>query len=56
LAFAGNKFFSFTDRRLLGGPTWGLYKFNTMEESAAFTQTQEYEDLKSVITSLTVTE
>ncbi|MGO4585974.1 hypothetical protein AB4Z38_19150 [Arthrobacter sp. 2RAF6] len=58
LAVAGPgalKFFSFTDRRPLGGPTWGLYKFNTMEEAAAFTQTQGYKDLKTVITSLTIT-
>ncbi len=49
------KFFSFTDRRPLGGPTWGLYKFKTMDEAASFTQTQGYKDLKAVITSLTIT-
>ncbi|WP_427132753.1 hypothetical protein [Pseudarthrobacter sp. S9] len=49
------KLYSFTDRRPLGGPMWGLYKFNTMEEAAAFTRTQGYKDLKAVITSLTVT-
>lgn len=58
LAVAGPgplKFFSFTDRRPLGGPSWGLYKFTTIEEAAAFTQTQGYKDLKAVITSLTIT-
>ncbi|MCX2748026.1 hypothetical protein OOZ51_09360 [Arthrobacter sp. MI7-26] len=58
LAVAGPgplKFFSFTDRRPLGGPTWGLYKFKTMDEAAAFTQTQGYKDFKAVITSLTIT-
>ena len=58
LAVAGPgplKFFSFADRRPLGGPLWGLYKFNTVEEAAAFTQTQGYKDLKAVITSLTIT-
>ncbi|WP_202615886.1 hypothetical protein [Arthrobacter sp. H-02-3] len=49
------KTYSFTDRRPLGGPAWGLYKFKTMEEAAAFTRTQAYKDLKTVITSLTVT-
>ncbi|WP_223985576.1 hypothetical protein [Arthrobacter sp. NicSoilB8] len=47
--------YSFTDRRPLGGPAWGLFKFQTMDEAAAFTRTQGYKDLKSVITSLTVT-
>lgn len=58
LAVAGPgplNFFSFTDRRPLGGPTWGLYKFKTLDEAAAFTQTQGYKDLKAVITSLTIT-
>jgi hypothetical protein len=48
-------FYSFSTRRPLGGPTWGLYRFQTLEEAAAFTQTQSYKDLKAVITSLTVT-
>jgi hypothetical protein len=48
-------FYSFSNRRPLGGPTWGLYKFQTMDEAAAFTRTQGYKDLKAVITSLTVT-
>ena len=47
--------YSFTDRRPLGGPTWGLYKFQTIDAAAAFTRTQGYKDLKTVITSLTVT-
>jgi hypothetical protein len=58
LAVAGPgplEFYSFSNRRPLGGPTWGLYKFQTMEEAAAFTQTQSYKDLKTVITSLTFT-
>ena len=49
------KFYSFSNRRPLGGPTWGLYNFQTMEEATAFTKTQSYQDLKAVITSLTVT-
>lgn len=49
------KFYSFSNRRPLGGPTWGLYNFQTMEEAVAFSQTQAYHDLKSVITSLSVT-
>ncbi|MGY3380405.1 hypothetical protein ACVWYS_002362 [Arthrobacter sp. TE12231] len=49
------KFYSFADRRPLGGATWGLYKFQTMDDALAFTRTQAYKDLKTVITSLTVT-
>jgi hypothetical protein len=49
------EFYSFGPRRPLGGPTWGLYNFQTLEEAAAFTRTQSYKDLKAVITSLTVT-
>lgn len=49
------KAYSFTDRRPLGGPTWGLYNFQTMDEAVAFTRTQAYRDLKAVITSLIVT-
>ena len=49
------KYYGFADRRPLGGPAWGLYKFQTMEEAEAFTKTQSYKDLKTVITSLTVT-
>lgn len=48
-------FYSFTARRPLGGPTWGLYRFQTMEEAMAFTKTAGYQDLKRVITSLTIT-
>ncbi|MDQ0850863.1 hypothetical protein QFZ65_002801 [Arthrobacter sp. B3I9] len=43
------------DNYPLGGPPWGLYRFQTLEEATAFTQTQSYKDLKAVITSLTVT-
>jgi hypothetical protein len=35
-------FYSFSPRRPLGGPTWGLYRFQTLEEATAFTQTQSY--------------
>jgi hypothetical protein len=49
------KFYSFSNRRPLGGSLWGLYNFQTMEEATAFTQTKGYKDLKAVITSLTVT-
>ena len=49
------EFYGFTDRRPLGGPSWGLYNFQTMDEAEAFTRTQGYKDLKTVITSLTVT-
>jgi hypothetical protein len=49
------EFYSFSSRRPLGGPTWGLYNFQTLEEARAFTRTQGYKDLKAVITSLTVT-
>ena len=58
LAVAGPdalNFYSFTTRRPLGGPTWGLYRFQTMEEAMAFTKTAGYQDLKRVITSLTFT-
>lgn len=57
LAVAGPgplEFYSFSNRRPLGGPTWGLYKFQTMEEAAAFIKTQSYQDLKTVMMSLTV--
>ena len=49
------KYYGFTNRRALGGPAHGLYNFQTMEEAEAFTRTQGYKDLKTVITSLTVT-
>lgn len=49
------EFYSFGNRRPLGGSFWGLYNFQTMEEALAFSNTQDFEDLKAVITSLTVT-
>lgn len=58
LAVAGPgplEFYGFSSRRPLGGPTFGLYNFQTMAEAEAFTRTQAYQDLKAVITSLTVT-
>jgi hypothetical protein len=48
-------FYSFGSRRPLGGPTHGLYNFQTLEEAADYAKTQSYEDLKTVITSLTFT-
>lgn len=49
------KFYGFASRRPLGGPAHGLYNFQTMEQAVAFTRTQDYQDLKAVITSLTFT-
>jgi hypothetical protein len=48
------KCYSFSNRRLLGGPAWGLSNFQTLGEAAAFTQTKEYQHPKAVLTSLTV--
>ena len=58
LAVAGPgalEFYSFGNRRPLGGPLWGLYNFQTMNEALAFSTTQAFQDLKGVITSLTMT-
>jgi hypothetical protein len=58
LAVAGPddlEFYSFGNRRPLGGPLWGLYNFQTLDEALAFSNTRDFQDLKAVITSLTVT-
>jgi hypothetical protein len=48
-------YYSFTLRRPLGGPAQGLYQFNTMDEARAYTNSNEYRQLKAMLTSLAFT-
>lgn len=50
----GLDYYSFGTQRWFGGPAWGRFRFNTLEEAAAFTRTAEYQGIKTVVTSLTV--